>query len=49
MRDAGNAVTLHHHADQPHGFFTRGNLIDAGAEAVARVAAQARELIAAHL
>jgi len=49
LRDAGNAVTLHHHADQPHGFFTRGNLIDAGAEAVARVAAQARELIAAHL
>ena len=49
LRDAGNRVTLHHHADQPHGFFTRGNLIDAGNEAVTRVAAETRELIAAQL
>jgi acetyl esterase len=49
LRAAGNHVTLHHHADQPHGFFTRGNLIDAGNEAVTRVAAETRELIAAQL
>jgi len=47
LRDAGVEVTLHHYDDMPHGFFTRGNLIGAGNEAVALVGGEVRELIAA--
>jgi acetyl esterase/lipase len=49
LREAGNEVTLHHHPDQAHGFFTRGNVIDAGDVAVQAVGARVRELIAARL
>jgi acetyl esterase len=49
LREAGNQVTLQRYEDQPHGFFTRGNLIAAGNAAVAQAGAQLRELIAARL
>jgi len=49
LREAGNRLSVHHYADQPHGFFTRGNTIAQGNVAVARAAAELRELIAARL
>ncbi|MGA2756215.1 MAG: alpha/beta hydrolase [Solirubrobacteraceae bacterium] len=49
LREAGNQLSLHHYEDQPHGFFARGNTIAAGNVAVARAAAELRELIAVRL
>jgi acetyl esterase len=47
LRDAGVAVTTLSYDDMPHGFFTRPTIFDAGRDAVERVGAQLRELIAA--
>ncbi len=49
LRDADVEVTLLHYEAMPHGFFSRAHVFDDGADAVARVGAQLRELIAAAL
>jgi acetyl esterase len=49
LRDAGVEVTLLHYERMPHGFFSRPTVFDDGADAIARVGAQLRELIAARL
>jgi acetyl esterase len=49
LRDAGVEVTLLHYEQMPHGFFSRPTVFDDGADAIARVGAQLRELIAARL
>jgi len=49
LRDAGVEVTLHNYDQMPHGFFSRPTVFDHGAEAIARVGAQLREMIAARL
>jgi acetyl esterase len=49
LRDAGVEVTLHNYEQMPHGFFSRPTVFDDGADAIARVGAQLRELIAAQM
>jgi acetyl esterase len=49
LRDAGVEVTLLHYERMAHGFFSRPTVFDDGADAIARVGAQLRELIAARL
>jgi acetyl esterase len=49
LRDAGVEVTLLNYEQMPHGFFSRPAVFDDGADAIARVGAQLRELIAARL
>jgi acetyl esterase len=49
LRDGGVEVTLHNYEQMPHGFFSRPTVFDDGADAIARVGAQLRELIAAQL
>jgi acetyl esterase len=49
LRDAGVEVTLLNYERMPHGFFSRPTVFDDGADAIARVGAQLRELIAAQL
>jgi acetyl esterase len=46
LHAAGVPVTHHHHDDQFHDFFSFVNLIDAGNEAVERVGAEIRTLVA---
>jgi acetyl esterase len=47
LRDAGVRITHRHHDDMFHDFFSFVNLIDAGNEAVERVGAEIRTLVAA--
>jgi len=47
LRDAGVDVRLHSYADMPHAFFTFVNLLQTGNEAVARVGAEVKEMLAA--
>ena len=47
LRDAGVEVSMHRYDDMPHAFFSFVNLFQTGNEAVARVGAEVRELIAA--
>ena len=47
LRDAGVPVSLHSCDDMPHAFFSFVNLFATGNEAVARVGAEVREMLAA--
>ena len=47
LRAASVPVTHRHHEDQFHDFFSFVNLIDAGNEAVERVGAEIRTMVAA--
>jgi acetyl esterase len=47
LREADVAVSMHRYDDMPHAFFSFVNLFQTGNEAVARVGAEVREMIAA--
>jgi acetyl esterase len=46
LRDAGVEVSMHRYEDMPHVFFSFVNIFQTGNEAVARVGAEVRDLIA---
>ena len=47
LEEAGVPVSLHRYPDDAHAFFSFVNIMTSGNEAVARVGAEVREMIAA--